>query len=162
MQIAANERTPDEKLIELMQTRNVRAVELLYDGYACMLYGMIHRIVNDSKRAEEILFKTFTHAWNHYNSFDASQQSISIWMMSIARRLALDSISQQERVKVESELLNSLKRSGAKEKMMVLELVFIHGLSISKIAERLECSIADVKTLLRQATDGLKNESSSK
>ncbi|HYV91847.1 MAG TPA: sigma factor [Chitinophagales bacterium] len=162
MQTATNGVTSEEKVLELLRSRNVEAVELLYDRYACMLFGVIHRVVKDTKRAEEILFKTFTHAWNHYNDYDGTQQSISIWMMSIARKFSLDSLSHQERVKAESELLNSLKRSGVKEKMMVLELIFFQGLSVAKIAEKLDCSATEVRTLLHQATDGLKNESSSK
>src|SRR6266446_4585298 len=158
MSATSNHATSEEQLIRMLLSRNVRAVELLYDKYSCMLYGMIHRIVNDAKRAEEVLFKTFTYAWNHCNHFDSSSQSINIWMMTIARQLALDSLSQQERMNIESRLINSLKVSKVKEKMIVLELVFFHGLRVIKIAEKLGCSTSDVRTLLHHATAGLKNE----
>jgi RNA polymerase sigma-70 factor (ECF subfamily) len=162
MQTGSNGKTSEEQVMEMLRSRNVNAVELLYDRYACMLFGFVHRIVNDTKRAEEILFKTFTHVWNHYNDYDSTQQTISIWMMSIARKLSLDSLSPQERVKAESQLLTSLKLSGEREKMVVLELVFFQGLSVVRIAEKLGCSTSDVRTLLHQATEGLKNESSSR
>jgi RNA polymerase sigma-70 factor, ECF subfamily len=162
MGTAAEQVTSDEQLMEMLRSRNGRAIELLYDQYSSMLYGIIYRIVSDAKRAEEILFKTFTHTWNHYNHFDNNQQSVSIWLMSIARQSALNSLTSQKRVNAENRLLSLLKDVSVKEKKTVLELVFLQGLSVIKIAEQLGYSESDVKTFLHQAAVELQNEFSTK
>ena len=158
MQAATQNFKGHEHLIKLMQARNVRAVELVYDQYSTVLYGVIKRIVNDATRAEEILFKTFNYIWNHYSNYDSAHQSICMWMIRIARQFSFESLSSRERRDLECRLLNSLKQSDVKEEMIVLELAFFQGLPVIKIAEGIGCTESEIRTLLRRAVGKLKNE----
>ena len=162
MQAATRNLKGHEHLIELMEARNVHAVELVYDQYSTVLYGVIKRIVNDATRSEEILFKTFTHIWNHYSNFDSTHQSICMWMIRIARQFSFETLSAQERKNLEYRLLNSLKQSNVKEDMTVLELAFFQGLPVTRIAEGIGCTESEIRTLLRRAVGKLKNEFSTK
>jgi DNA-directed RNA polymerase specialized sigma24 family protein len=147
---------PREDVMELMHARNVKAMELVYDEYSCLLFGIIQRVVNDRQKAEQVLFKTLTYIWNHYHQYDSSQQSVCLWMINIARQFSLEALSFNEQRNIETHLMDTLKQEGLKEEMTVLELVFFRGVPVNKIAEKAGCSTADVRTLLHGAVCKLK------
>lgn len=55
---------PEQELIELLASRDVKGLEYLYDRYSAALYGVIHRIVGVQERSEEILQETFLRIWS--------------------------------------------------------------------------------------------------
>jgi DNA-directed RNA polymerase specialized sigma24 family protein len=146
-----------QQLMVLLKARDIRAVEMLYDQYSCVLYGVIFWITNDEKKSEDVLFKTFTYIWNHYSSFDVSVHNVCLWMVNIARKFSFEILSPEERFKLAnaSALLNP---DNTPEETRVLSAAFYRGMSIEMMAERFNCSETKIRTLLNKAVNHLKKE----
>lgn len=68
------------------------ALQRLYEQESPRLLGVVHRIVADRARAEDIVHDAFIKIWNGAASFDARRGSARGWMFTVARHLALNSV----------------------------------------------------------------------
>lgn len=87
---------PEQELIELLASRDVKGLEYLYDRYSAALYGVIHRIVGVQERSEEILQETFLRIWERVRHYDPAKGRLFTWMLNIARNLAIDAVRSRE------------------------------------------------------------------
>jgi len=72
---------PDE---ELMRT--------LYRDHAGPLLGFVLRLVaGDRQRAEDVVQETLVRAWRNIHQLDASAGSLRPWLVTVARRIVIDS-----------------------------------------------------------------------
>ncbi|GAA0654638.1 sigma-70 family RNA polymerase sigma factor [Kitasatospora atroaurantiaca] len=72
---------PDE---ELMRT--------LYRDHAGPLFGFVLRLVaGDRQRAEDVVQETLVRAWRNIHQLDASTGSLRPWLVTVARRIVIDS-----------------------------------------------------------------------
>lgn len=147
-----------ERFVQMMKDRDIRAMEMLYDQYSPVLYGVIHWITNDEKKSEEVLYKTFTYIWNHFNSFDVSVHNVCLWMVNIARKFSFEILSPEERLKLSKMWLDSIAANRKKEEAEVLGSAFFKGMSVQKMAEKFNCTETKIRTLLHEAVDHLKRE----
>ena len=143
---------------KLMKARDISAMEILYDRYSQVLYGVIYWITNDEKKSEEILFQTFTYIWNHYNGFDVSAQNICFWMVSVARSLCFETMTKEERLKVKDQWLAFLRERGADEQLEMLGYAFFKGMSIQEMAQKFNCTESAIRSQLHEAVAHLKKE----
>ena len=77
-------------LIDLLRTGDDHAYAALYDAYSPMLFGLILRIVNDRKEAENLLQDCFIKIWRNLDSYDESKGRLATWLNNIARNTAID------------------------------------------------------------------------
>ena len=136
-----------QRFLEMMKVRDVRAMEILYDNYSSVLYGVIFWITREEKKAEDILFRTFTYIWNHFDTYDASVQNICFWMVNVARRFSFETLSHEERLLIINETQEFLQ---LKEHDKVLNLAFYKGMSIPKMAEKFGCTEIKIRKLLHE------------
>ena len=65
---------------------NDQAVYLkIYDNYAASLLGMIMKWMKDKEKAEILLCRAFTGAWDNRNLFDAETDTVYCWLCRHAR-----------------------------------------------------------------------------
>lgn len=142
----------------LMRKRDVTAMELLYDKYSPVLYGVIVWITEDDKKSEDILFKTFTYIWNHFDTFDETVHNICLWMIGIARRFSFETLSVEDRLKVKQQLMSTLRANWSPAQAEVLSYAFFKGISVERMSEKFGCTESNIRTLLHEAVNHLRKE----
>jgi RNA polymerase sigma-70 factor, ECF subfamily len=109
----------DADLIGRAALGEARALEVLYDRYAGVVFSFALRIVTERQLAEEILQEAFFRAWQQGGSFSAGRGSFITWLLSITHNLAIDEIRRRRRrpQKADSEepeqILDSVADTGA-------------------------------------------------
>lgn len=141
----------------MIKLRDVRSIEIIYNHYAAVLYGVIYKITGDEKKSEAVLFKTFTHIWNHYEELDENMQQACLWMLNISRYFCFETMDREERMRVESTWLQNLNSQSA-GKFEMLGLVFFGGMSIIELGEKFSCSTKVVRMQLHESMNDLKKE----
>lgn len=172
----------DRELVARLCQRDPEALGDIYDRYAHAAYGLVLRITHDPGATEDLLQELFIRLWNRAREFDASRGALGVWILSIARNMAIDHVrSAQARFAqrlapveqidhfrstsavVEPESVidrartvrTALSSLNANEKQ-VLELAYFEGCSHSEIATRLGAPLGTVKSWMRAALSRLR------
>jgi RNA polymerase sigma factor (sigma-70 family) len=80
------------RLANSVRQGNKEAYGKLYNRYAAPLLGFIQRILGDQHRSEKILQAAFLRYWQDIKLYDPTKERLFIWMLGIARTLALDTL----------------------------------------------------------------------
>lgn len=170
----------DNELIQKVVSGDERAFLALYDRYCNYVYALTLRILHDPMLAEEVTQDTFLKLWSRARQFLAERGSLLNWLLTIARRSALDrirlearrptlsdgiapeeiwqNISEPDSASEESRWRTMYFAVGslAPEHRLVIELAYYQGLSQSEIASMLGWPLGTVKTRLRAAMEQLR------
>jgi RNA polymerase sigma factor (sigma-70 family) len=80
----------DEALLAGLATGDPDAAAGFVRRYQARVYGLAVTILGDAKTAEDVAQETFVRAWRHAGTYDARRGTVSGWLLTIARNLALD------------------------------------------------------------------------
>jgi len=148
----------------------------VYAATAAKLFGTIVRIVSRREVAEDVLQEVYLRIWRHAHTFDPHSGSPITWMVTIARRCALDEVRRkdvvlsieevsevvslvskddpiagdEENTSRERDLAQALERL-SRDKRSILVQAYYYGLTREEIAKRTGRPISTVKTWLRRA-----------
>lgn len=176
-QIGRNEE--DLRLLKRIVKGDQQAFSQLYDKYASALYTTVLRIVKSTAEAEDSLQEIFLLIWNKAGLFSEAKGSVYTWMMTIARRKAIDKLRSQHMIhqglSIDDEgslaipdvaykmnplhatisaEYETMMRDGldllAAEQRVLIELSYYDGYTYAQISERLELPLGTVKTRIRQ------------
>ena len=178
-----NGKSDDEaQIINKLKQRDPSGLAAAYDRYGVIAYSVMLRITRDAGVAEDLSQELFLRVWNRSQDFDATRGSLPVWVLAIARNLAIDyvrsshsrfsartrpltqtdhaSISYKSH-EVESLLDNSKAVKEAftslnSNQQRVLEMAYFEGFSQSEIALRLEEPLGTVKSWMRSALTRLR------
>ena len=175
----------DELLLQLVARGDEASLERLYERHGRVIYSLSLHIVGNIPDAEEVTQEIFLKLWMKAGSFDVSKGSAFAWLMSIARRHAIDRTRSKRykaqkrelafetlewsdsfsdgteddgtvtRNEEERVVLNALG-SLPEQYRQVIVMAFFEGLSHSKIATRLAEPLGSVKTRIRKAMGELR------
>lgn len=176
----------EEELITLLQNKDEKAFNYLYDNYSGALYGLILKTVVESNFADEVIQDVFMKVWKNIGQYDASKGRLYTWMINIARNTAIDFlkskayqneqknqslsnfVNREETINLSDRMANvsenntdligmSAVINGLKpEWNELIQLAYFQGYSQAEIAERLDIPIGTVKTRTRNAMIELK------
>jgi RNA polymerase sigma-70 factor (ECF subfamily) len=170
----------ESRLIAQVANGDERAFLALYDRHANRVYGLTLHILGDPMLAEEATQDTFLKLWSRARQYLAERGPFLPWLLTIARRVALDRLRLEARRPALSdsndpeEAWQSLPDldSTADEfrwrslyfavqalhpdQRRVIELAYYQGMSQSEIAEILGWPLGTVKTRLRAAMEKLR------
>jgi len=170
----------DGTLIARVARGDEQALLELYDRYAPRAYALALRILREPMMAEEAVQDTFLKVWNHAREYRPPRGALRMWLLTIARRTALDRLRLEARRPLLSdatdpeELWRSIPEAGTTqdearwrslyltvqtlppEHRQVIELAYYQGLSQSQIAAVLGWPLGTVKTRLRDAMQRLR------
>jgi RNA polymerase sigma-70 factor (ECF subfamily) len=172
---------PDDiDLVNRVANGDESAFLLLYDRYAARVHALTLRILNDSMLAEETTQDTFLKLWSRARLYLSERGSLLLWLLTIARRTALDRVRLEARRPMLSDsndpddtwqfiadvdTVNEESRwrslyfavqSLQPEYRQVIELAYYQGLSQSEMAEVLGWPLGTVKTRVRAAMQQLR------
>jgi len=174
--------TDDHQLIARLSKGDEEAFVTLYDRHAGHVFALTFRILGDAMLAEEVTQDTFLKLWSRARMYVAERGTLLVWLLTIARRTALDRLRLEARRPTLSnaddpeDLWQTIPdgdsasqearwrsmyfsvQSLPPEQRRVLELAYYQGLSQSEIAGLLGWPLGTVKTRLRSALQALRRD----
>lgn len=161
------------ELLQHIQAGHEEALLTLHDRYANLVYSVAYRVLNDQMSAEEVTQDTFMRLWHKAETYDAARGTFVTWLLTITRRLAIDTFRKQQRDPLQNPVFididnewwdNALGEEGdsdlkrtlvavmrdlPEEQRAALELAYFHGMSHSQIADYLDQPVGTIKTRIR-------------
>jgi RNA polymerase sigma-70 factor (ECF subfamily) len=161
------------QLLSSLAAGQPAALRDVYEGQAGRLYGIANAILRDREAAADALHDAFLRIATRAGQFDPARGNAEAWLGGIVRHAALDLARLRGReqatddpglgdVPVDAEALEAvLTRDDERRLHNCLEaleernrrgivLAFVHGLSHSQIAARLDLPLGTVKAWIRR------------
>lgn len=167
----------DLDLMRSIQAGDADALSQLYDRYNGILKALILRVIHNEAEADDLLQEIFMEIWNQSKNFSAQKGKPLGWMVTLARRRAIDGLRKKqayaragERLQVETEqqpeawvhnateaeidfadtrvLVRQVISSLPPAQQRAIELAFFRGMSQREIAADTNTPLGTVKTRL--------------
>lgn len=157
-----------------MASGDETALILLYSQLSSTIYACSLRILGDVEEAKDTTSEIFFRLWSKADRYDPARCSAMAWVLTVARRFALDRrrslqrrrsaldrMGQQSGCELEArdadpawlhrvDLVSALDQLSQKDRDL-LESAYFEGLSGSEIARRDRLPLGTVKTRIRAA-----------
>jgi len=167
----------DLELMQAIQREDSEALAQLYDRYNGILKALILRVIHNESEADDLLQEIFMEIWNQAKNFSAQKGKPLGWMVTLARRRAIDGLRKkqayaraEERLQNETEqqpdawvhntteqeitfgdtriLVRKVINSLPPPQQQAIELAFFRGMSQREIAANTNTPLGTVKTRL--------------
>ena len=167
----------DLELMQAIQREDPDALSQLYDRYNGILKALILRVIHNEAEAEDLLQEIFMEIWNQAKNFSAQKGKPLGWMVTLARRRAIDGLRKKqayaragERLQNETEqqpdawvnnatqdeinfsdtrvLVREVINTLPAPQQQAIELAFFRGMSQREIAANTNTPLGTVKTRL--------------
>src|SRR5947209_15073095 len=167
----------DLELMRGLQAEDPEALSQLYDRYTGILKALILRVIHNEAEADDLLQEIFMEIWKQAKNFSAQKGKPLGWMVTLARRRAIDGLrKKQAYARAEERLQNEIEQQpdawvhNATEEEIVLsdtralirkvikglpppqqqaiDLAFFKGMSQREIAAKTNTPLGTVKTRL--------------
>lgn len=170
-----------DELVPLIALGDRGAFEEFYNRTVSRAHGLVQRILVDFSQSEEVTQEVFLAVWQEAAQFDASKGTALAWLLTRARRRAIDRVraSQSSRdrdlasglrqfegsrddvaetaeVRIEHRRVTDAMARLSPIQKEALELTYFSGLTQVEIAARLDIPVGTVKTRVRDALTGLR------
>src|SRR6266446_1848282 len=86
----------DLDLMCSIQAGDSEALSKLYDRYSGILKALILRVIHNEAEADDLLQEIFMEIWNHAKNFSAQKGKPLGWMVTLARRRAIDGLRKKQ------------------------------------------------------------------
>ena len=138
--IAPGEPT-DFELMEAIQNEDPEALSKLYDRYNGILKALILRVIHNESEADDLLQEIFMEIWNQAKNFSAQKGKPLGWMVTLARRRAIDGLRKKQAYARAEERLQSETEQQPD--------AWVHN------ATEQEITFGDTRVLVRKVIEGL-------
>ena len=86
----------DEELMKNIQAQDPQALGYLHDRYAGIIKGLVMKVVHNEAESEDMLQEIFVEVWNRSGSYCAEKGKPLGWLVTLARRRAIDRLRKRE------------------------------------------------------------------
>ena len=86
----------DLELMAGIQNEDPEALSQLYDRYNGIIKALILRVVHNEAEADDLLQEIFMELWNQAKNFSAQKGKPLGWMVTLARRRAIDGLRKKQ------------------------------------------------------------------
>src|SRR5216117_4439619 len=167
----------DLQLMHGIQAEDPDALSQLYDRYNGILKALILRVIHNEAEADDLLQEIFMEIWNQAKNFSSQKGKPLGWMVTLARRRAIDGLRKkqayaraEERLQNETEqqpdawvhnateeqimlsdtrtLIRKVIRGLPPAQQQAIDLAFFKGMSQREIAGKTNTPLGTVKTRL--------------
>src|SRR5438045_9134413 len=90
-----------------IQNEDPEALSKLYDRYNGILKALILRVIHNESEADDLLQEIFMEIWNQSKNFSAHKGKPLGWMVTLARRRAIDGLRKKQAYARAEERLQS-------------------------------------------------------
>ena len=165
------------ELMEGIQHEDPEALSKLYDRYSGIIKALVLRVVHNEPEADDLLQEIFMELWNQAKNFSAQKGKPLGWMVTLARRRAIDGLRKKqaylragERFQIETEqqpdawvhnateeeinfsdtrvLIRKVINGLPPAQQQAIDLAFFRGMSQREIAANTNTPLGTVKTRL--------------
>ena len=91
------EEESEANLLRRISGGDARAFDALYSRWSPMLYGLLCKILDDPREAEDALQEGFLHVWRKAATYDVLRSSPTTWAYMIFRNKAIDRLRARDR-----------------------------------------------------------------
>lgn len=167
----------DLDLMRGIQAEDPDALSQLYDRYNGILKALILRVIHNEAEADDLLQEIFMEIWNQAKNFSAQKGKPLGWMVTLARRRAIDGLRKkqayaraEERLQSETEqqpdawvhnateeeimlsdtrsIIRKVIKSLPPAQQQAIDFAFFRGMSQREIAAKTNTPLGTVKTRL--------------
>src|ERR1035437_2685331 len=131
----------DLELMLAIQAEDPEALSVLYDRYNGILKALILRVIHNDAEADDLLQEIFMEIWNQAKNFSAQKGKPLGWMVTLARRRAIDGLRKKQAYARAEERLQSETEQQPD--------AWVHN------ATEAEISMGDTRNHIRQVMDSL-------
>jgi RNA polymerase sigma factor (sigma-70 family) len=164
----------DRAVLEAVAGGDHGAIEVLYERYKTMAYGLALRITGDASLADDVVQEAFVGAWRNAGRYATERGSVKTWLLAIVHHRAIDAIRRRRPTAelpeheeapppsmtlpdVWSEVAGRLDRDEilnalatlSRVQREALELGYFSGLTQQEIAIRTNTPLGTVKSRMR-------------
>src|SRR6266496_2898237 len=131
----------DFDLMKGIQASDADALSQLDDRYNGILKALILRVIHNEAEADDLLQEIFMEIWNQARNFSAQKGKPLGWMVTLARRRAIDGLrKKQAYARAEQRLQSETEQQPD---------AWVHNATEEEIA------LSDTRTLIRKVINGL-------
>ena len=101
-----------------IQAQDPDALSQLYDRYSGILKALILRVLHNDAEADDLLQEVFMEIWNQAKNFSSKRGKALGWMVTLARRRAIDALRKkkayaraEERLQAETEQQQDIRHA---------------------------------------------------
>src|SRR5260221_8464967 len=163
-----------------IQTRDEASLSAMYQRHTPILRTVISRVVHNESDVDDLIQEVFLEMWNRAQSYDEAKGKVLGWLVTLARRRAIDRVRRrqayaraEERLRLETEHepqaarchaveddVNAADRSEVFRKLLAalpeaqreaLQMAYYKGLSQREIAAKTGIPLGTIKTRLELA-----------
>lgn len=164
----------DAGLMARVAVGDERALQLVYERYSPLVYGLARRVTASTAHAEEITQEVFVYLWQNPDRFDAERGTLRAFLGALTHRRSVDEIrrntrrnAREDRVGNDAanattfEIGDDLERSQLAERVRAavsslpddqreaVLLAYFGGCTFRQVAERLGIPEGTAKSRLR-------------
>src|SRR2546426_593595 len=96
MPVLDPEAPTDFELMSGIQEGDPDALSLLYDRYNGIIKALVLRVIHNEAEADDLLQEIFMEIWNQAKNFSAHKGKPLGWMVTLARRRAIDGLRKKQ------------------------------------------------------------------
>jgi RNA polymerase sigma-70 factor (ECF subfamily) len=86
----------DLDLMHAIQQEDPGGLSLFYDRYSGILKALILRVIHNDAEADDLLQEIFMEIWNQAKNFSPQKGKPLGWMVTLARRRAIDALRRKQ------------------------------------------------------------------
>jgi len=167
------------KLIHKTAKGDQKAFRELYEKTAGYVFGLLRQMLDSDAQAEEVLQETYLAVWSRAADFHVNRGTAMTWIITIARRKAIDIIRTRGREVVTDRIpepqaaekdspLNMAMADNHAEQLRLcidelsidqrqcVELAFFNGATHFEVSDAMSKPVGSVKSWIRRGLSALK------
>jgi RNA polymerase sigma factor (sigma-70 family) len=102
------DRLADDALLAAVALGERDAVAVFVRRFQRRVFGLAVTVTGDAALSDDIAQMTFERAWRHAGTYDARRASVTTWLLTITRNLAIDAMRVRRSTPLDPHLLSEL------------------------------------------------------
>lgn len=170
--VAGRPSPSDEEVMSRLQRNDTKALEILFERYARLVFRIARGIIRDVGEAEDVVQDSFFHVYKKCAMFDANKGTAKNWILQIALHRTLDRKAHLARrgfylgtnieslddillgaTDLEREVAGRMNREQLERafeelpntQRLTLELFYFEGLDLREISEKLNQPLGNTR-----------------
>jgi RNA polymerase sigma-70 factor (ECF subfamily) len=134
----------DVNLVARIAVGDDRALQMVYERYSPLVYGLARRVTSSTAHAEEITQEVFVYLWQNPDRFDAERGTLRAFLGALTHRRSVDEIRRNTRRVAREERVG-----GDATNVQLLEIG--DDIERSQTAERVRAAVSSLPEQQREA-----------
>jgi RNA polymerase sigma factor (sigma-70 family) len=134
----------DVSLVARIAVGDDRALQMVYERYSPLVYGLARRVTASTAYAEEITQEVFVYLWQNPDRFDPERGTLRAFLGALAHRRSVDEVRRNTRRTAREDRVG-----GDASNLGVLEIG--EDVERSQTAERVRAAVSSLPVQQREA-----------